>query len=333
MLSNNLDKPSVMLKSVNLFLNTFKYKQIEYMSKRYKLYAFNLHEMNRTALVIGTMNSGKSTFLNSIIGKDIFPSKNEASTIKNTHYKCRVNTDQYTLSTNGFNQSIIYKKLSEKDVEVFNLNPRIDSIQIEGPVAPIFNLNKNITFIDTPGPINSMDKSHMKQMENALKLSFHKILYVINSTQLATDDDKLLLQRIVEHLTAHPHQKIIFIVNKVDEFENNETQSLVNLKKNVIAYLKLSGFENPDVILISALAAKLAQKAFYNQRLTRREQIELRFFEDVFTDKQFNLERYSTFKSTDEIVDYSGLNSDGYDKDMLKTIIKHSGLLNVLRAM
>lgn len=65
MLPDNIKKLedlSIMLKSTNTFLNNYKYKQIEYMSKRYMLYAFNLHEMNRRALVVGTMSSGKSTF-------------------------------------------------------------------------------------------------------------------------------------------------------------------------------------------------------------------------------------------------------------------------------
>ena len=37
-------------------------------------------------LVIGTMSAGKSTFLNSLIGLEIFPSKNEACTSKVISY-------------------------------------------------------------------------------------------------------------------------------------------------------------------------------------------------------------------------------------------------------
>ena len=50
----------------------------------------NLNILNKTKvssyLVVGTMSAGKSTFLNSLIGLEIFPSKNEACTAKVISY-------------------------------------------------------------------------------------------------------------------------------------------------------------------------------------------------------------------------------------------------------
>ena len=49
---------------------------------------------------------------------------------------------------------------------------------------------KSFGVIDTPGPNNSMDRSHGEMMKKAIeKKEYKKIFYILNATQLGTEDD------------------------------------------------------------------------------------------------------------------------------------------------
>lgn len=227
-----------------------------------------LNNMNiEKYLVVGTMSSGKSTFLNSLIGLDLFPSRNEACTAKTTLYLANPERAEFLYKHNYTKKPTLRKSLDSKQLEKWNESSRVKSMIIEGPLHT--RVKGSFGLIDTPGPNNSMDKSHREVMQSALeKYEYKNIFYILNATQLGTDDDRNLLGFVKNEYNA---SKIIFIVNKADEIDDNEAENLESMAQNVKKYLESNGFENPTVFFVSALSALLATKAFNNHEMTKKE--------------------------------------------------------------
>lgn len=227
-----------------------------------------LNERNvNTYLIIGTMSSGKSTFLNSLIGFELFPSRNTACTAKTFSYYGNPQINYFLHFNNMIKKPVQQSNLIMDQLEKWNQDSRIEEIKIEGPI--ITNKNKSFAVIDTPGPNNSMNKSHEKAMKDALSSSScNSIIYVLNATQLGVDDDRKLLHFVKEYAEL---KDIIFVINKADMVEDTEKENLSLLAKNVQKYLEKNGFEKPVIYFVSSIAAVLAMKVQSNIRLTRKE--------------------------------------------------------------
>lgn len=250
---------------------------LENQQKIIKQYLILEKENIDTYLIVGTMSSGKSTFLNSIIGLELFPSKNTACTAKTFTYYGNPEIDYFLYMNNKTKKPVVRKNLLIDQVEKWNSNQKIFEVSIEGPV----NLNKKKSFavIDTPGPNNSMDQNHEKVMKKALSnADYKKVIYLLNATQLGVDDDKRLLNIIKDQANL---KDIIFVVNKADMIDDTEQENLQMVSKSVMKYLENNGFEMPTIYFVSAAAAMLATKTQSNIPLTRRESITYWRFEET----------------------------------------------------
>ena len=83
------------------------------------------------------------------------------------------------------------------------------------------------------------------------------VLYIMNATQLAVNDDSYLLSHVAESMKVGGKQsrdRFIFVVNKLDDFKKGEdsVESAINKVRN---YLKDKGIENPNIYPASALTA------------------------------------------------------------------------------
>lgn len=212
------------------------------------------------------MSSGKSTFINSIIGFELFPSKINACTAKKFSYYGNPGINYFLFLNTTIKKPVKRKELVLSQIEKWNQDQRIDEIIIEGPVLTY--KENGFAIIDTPGPNNSMTKSHEETMKKALNTPCQSILYVLNATQLGVDDDRKLLNFVKEQVGKN---NIIFIINKTDLIDDTEQENLYNLSKNVTNYLKKNGFEKPSIYFVSAIAAILAMKIQSNIPLTRKE--------------------------------------------------------------
>lgn len=218
-------------------------------------------------LIVGTMSSGKSTFLNSLIGLEIFPSKNEACTAKVISYIANPAMDNFLYLKNNAKKPIQRKKLDASDLNKWNEDGRIKEIIIEGPA--ITYKEKHFCVIDTPGPNNSMDKNHEVVMERAIqKSNYKKVFYLLNASQLGTEDDQRLLHFIKENCGE---KNVLFVVNKSDVIDDTEDENLTLISKSVENYLNQNGFKVPKIYLVSSLAALLAIKVTNNIEMTRKE--------------------------------------------------------------
>ena len=140
---------------------------------------------------------------------------------------------------NNAKKPILRKRLDASHLNKWNEDEKIKEIKIEGPT----NTYKGKCFcvIDTPGPNNSMDKNHEVAMEKAIqKSNYKKVFYLLNASQLGTEDDQRLLHFIKENCGE---KNVLFVVNKSDVIDDTEEENLTLISKNVEKYLTQNGFK------------------------------------------------------------------------------------------
>lgn len=261
------------------------------------------NEKNRTALVIATMSSGKSTLINALLGEDILLSKNEACTSnsyyikKDTKFKdklCIRSYDNEGLLKDEFIISIKEKELIKKHMDTINLDNKISKIELLSNFKKI----KNLSLIDTPGTNNSLDFNHMKKTVDTIKNSeYDNIVYILNATQLGVNDDRELLE-CVKKYTHIKFREVIFVINKIDELDIEQDDSLTGIYDNCKKYLNSCGFEKPKIFMTSAYIARLIQKKQKKEYLTKREERKLNSIPELLSDSEFNLDEFNEGEAT-----------------------------------
>lgn len=229
--------------------------------------------------VIATMSSGKSTLINAMLGQEILPSKNEACTAT----ICRIENDKfqdefiYRTEYIDRKEKSEWKKIDIKELKQLNENTinGVD-IHIKGKFIGIDDNEMKIILVDTPGPNSSLNLRHKEITYNFVKDSMKNpiVLYVLNATQLATNDDATLLKEIAEEIEKNGKQaeeRFIFALNKIDCFDP-EKESIENLIRNAKKYLANFGIEKPRIFPVSAEAAKLYRMKEIGIELTRSEE-------------------------------------------------------------
>ncbi|PGR04079.1 dynamin family protein [Priestia megaterium] len=238
--------------------------------------------------VIATMSSGKSTLINSILGTELMPSKNEACTATIAQIK---NVDGFE----GFvgacyddegNEITPEQPITSEDMAIYNQNENVSLIKVAGDIPNIRSHKMNLVLVDTPGPNNSMNSAHRDHTYRVIKNdSKPMVLYVLNGTQLHTDDDKALLTAVAAQMRAGGKQskdRFIFAVNKVDNFDP-EKEDVRGVLENVEMYLRDHGIMNPNIYPVSAELAKVIRKHQSGSSLTILQRGVLRNY-DLFTE-------------------------------------------------
>lgn len=254
-------------------------------------------------MVIATVSSGKSTLINSFLGGDFLPAKNEACTAK-PFIIINDEAKAFEAAVYGSDGKMnILKKLKDNYLELLNRDRRAQVIFLEYKSKELINGKKSVALIDTPGVNNSRDSSHYEKTYNLLeKMSDGLLLYVINSTQIGIEDDRKLLSKVLKKLIDNRGKlDIIFAVNKVDEFDL-EKEELPKILNDVKRYIKSCqpGFElfftdeelESRLFPISALSAKLIRKKLRGDVFTRAEQKAFNYV-DFYEYEQYHYEKYA----------------------------------------
>jgi hypothetical protein len=229
--------------------------------------------------VTATMSAGKSTFVNALLGNEIFPESNTACTAKITSV---YDNDLYNRVTgialhNGKLKNIS-NNLTNVDLAEWNGNADFDRIILEGNLDNITNSKKIVAVHDTPGTNFSGDLTHHDITFDFLKKNkMDVIIYVANAEHLATTDERYLLTELYEKIAKPQNSKVIFIINKADsldaEKENVSTHCQV-LRDEITAI----GFAPNSVIIpVSAKYARLFKMVLTDKanKLTAKETCDL----------------------------------------------------------
>lgn len=263
--------------------------------------------------VIATMSSGKSTLINALLGKKLMPSKNEACTATITEI---LDNDMETFAAVVCDaDDIVLQKIPELTYEVMNeLNndENVYRISATGNIPFLDANNTALMLVDTPGPNNSQNQAHKNTTYRAINNDANNlILYVLNGTQLSTNDDASLLSYVAEQIKKGGKQvrdRFLFVINKMDGFNPEEEDvgmAIIAAKR----YLATYGIEDPQIFPCSAYTA-LNIRTYLDgvdiDNMTRAEERKLPSAArdtlpmiDKFNEyKSMHLEQYSTLSPT-----------------------------------
>lgn len=242
--------------------------------------------------VIATMSSGKSTVINSLLGQELLPAKNEATTATIARIHDKDGVKNFRAKRNEESGALLddWKTIEQADLELWNSDPQTSEITIEGDILGIKEQeHASLVVVDTPGPNNSRNKAHEKTTIDMIrKSSMSLVFYVLNGLQLATNDDKNLLNSVREEIEKSGKQardRFIFLVNKIDAFDPEKGQGPKSAVHLTRTYLAENGIHNPIVLPVSALLTLLNRKEKAEAQLTRKERGDLRNLTELFLEE------------------------------------------------
>ena len=224
-------------------------------------------------LITATMSAGKSTLINSLVGKNISLMQNMACTSKihtiiSKPIEDGVSSEyDHDISLNASKEELLSDNKDNKSCEI--------------TVGTFFNGElggKRIILFDSPGVNSSENIEHTEISQRMIESRrYHLMVYVLNSTQLGTTDDEHHLEIVRQRLGR---TKIIFVMNKADQLISEDDNFLDTIESQR-KFLISKGFKNPQICPISSRAAYLVKKSKM-EKLSRIEQREMENFMDKF---------------------------------------------------
>lgn len=244
--------------------------------------------------VIATMSSGKSTLINALLGKDILPTSNAACTsLSYFILDDDQNAKEIICATDLSGKTTVIEENLVEELVKLNQDVNVSSVFIRSDVKGVLNTDKALLMIDTPGPNNARNLSHEEILYRTIsKIKGGLFLYVMNATQLAIVDDKNLLYSLKNVIRKNPGISILFVVNKIDMLDK-ECESIEECICIARKYLENLGFEEANIVPVSAWAALLFKKVLNGERLTRMEYREFGWLYDLYEPKDYNMKKYA----------------------------------------
>lgn len=298
--------------------------------------------------VIATMSSGKSTLINALLGRRLMPSKNEACTATITEI---LDNDQEQFSAVVYDENDqMLQDIPELTYDIMNdLNDddKVHKIEAEGNIPFLDARSTALMLVDTPGPNNSQNQAHKNTTYRAINSdSNNLILYVLNGTQLSTNDDASLLSYVAEQIKKGGKQvrdRFIFVINKMDGF-NPEEENIGRAIQAARRYLASYGIEDPQIFPCSAYTA-LNIRTYLDgidiENMTRSEEKKLPsaardtlpMIDKFIEYESMHLEQYSTLSpSAQRELDYK-LDQAEKNEDTKEQALIHCGIYSIEAAI
>ncbi|MBP3837042.1 MAG: dynamin family protein [Pyramidobacter sp.] len=215
-------------------------------------------------VVIAPTSSGKSTLINAVLGCDLLPATNQATTAAITEIKNNKNQKSFTVSAfkKGGAKTADREPATKERLRILNDDSEIEQICIEGPVSRFFSDQLHIVFVDTPGGNNALDAEHEMLMDRALSRGDQSlILFVFNCENgLGTNDSDMLLRKIAfaREYSQQARERFLFVANKADTIdpEGEPYQAVIETIKESLRKYKI---DTPRLFLTSSQLAKLVR--------------------------------------------------------------------------
>ena len=252
----------------------------------------NIVHINREVpvVIMAPMSAGKSTLINAILGQELLPSENQACTATICRIKDIDDKEGFDAIVKDEKGKVIYKKnnIDLSYLEEINKKGNNEQIEItlEGDIKGVSSDSMNLLLIDTPGPNNSQNDKHKEVTYSYLKDNTKNalIIYVLNATQLSTNDDKSILQEISQVVKNNKSidDRILFVLNRVDDLKIKKEPLDVIVDK-CRSYLEEDfGIVNPKIFPMSAEYAKLSSLQ-NNSNIDEDDLDQLEFFRKKLT--------------------------------------------------
>ena len=180
-----------------------------------------------TVVVVGEFKRGKSTFVNALLGEELLISDvlPETATIQaimhNSEKKAQVlyqdGSIQEGMATKEFLQQFSAKtQKNTVDVKYIKIGYPIDFI------------DSKVVLVDTPG-VSDMDEQRVQVTYDFLPKA-NVVLFVLDAVSPLKKTEKEFIE---EHLLQQGISKVIFVLNKMDLFDEEE-ESLEDYLENVL---------------------------------------------------------------------------------------------------
>ena len=323
---------SDIIKSIDNIVETFNNGPIEELKSPDIIETYNKVKNQKFEInVIATMSSGKSTLINSLMGFELLPSKNQACTATIARISDSDKNSQFNAICKDKNGKTIYPKkdIEQGDIEKYNDDKKVTYIDINGKIPNISSKKMNLVLIDTPGPNNSRDANHGALTQSIINdKNKSVVLYVMNATQLEINDDKALLTEISDAMKRGGKQskdRFIFVINKCDALDEDKGETVDRLLENVRLYLLNNfGIENPNLYPISAEVAKVIRMEQNNNALTRHQNNTLKLYSDFIKYEELHFdERASLSESSKQNLkvklEVARAKNDKYEEALIHT--------------
>lgn len=228
--------------------------------------------------VVATMSSGKSTLINAMLGRELLPARNEATTatLAKIHDIDGANNFTGKSFDKDHKELVSCNPLTLENMNTLNDNPETSVIEIYGDILGIESKDLQLVLTDTPGPNNSRTDEHKEHTYSLLQADYKPmILYVLNGTQLETNDDNSLLNDVAKAMNSGGRQaqeRFIFVLNKADEFDPAKGEDVPKKVSDVRDYLEKHNIHNPRIFPAASRMAKVIRQYQNNQPLTETEE-------------------------------------------------------------
>ncbi|MDD6487093.1 MAG: dynamin family protein [Spirochaetales bacterium] len=231
--------------------------------------------------VVATMSSGKSTLINAMLGRELLPARNEATTatLAKIHDIDGANNFTGKSFDKDHKELVSCNPLTLENMNTLNNNPETSVIEIYGDILGIESKDLQLVLTDTPGPNNSRTDEHKEHTYSLLTADYKPmILYVLNGTQLETNDDNSLLNDVAKAMNSGGRQaqeRFIFVLNKADQFDPATGEDVPKKIEDVKDYLEKHNIHNARVFPAAARMAKVIRQYQNNQTITETEKDEI----------------------------------------------------------
>lgn len=280
--------------------------------------------------VCATMSAGKTTFVNALLGTDVLPSRNEATTAKITSVYDKdgaENLSGYAYAQNG---DIIEgsDNVTLSIINEWNENLLVKRIILQGDLDNITSKDFVCAIHDTPGTNNSGDKTHhditIQFLENN---PFTCIIYVANCQHLCTTDEKKLLNELYNRVILKQKIPVIFILNKADAIDR-EKEDFIKMLSDYKQSLQEIGFDDFKIFPFSAKNARLLKMALKNRASQFTETEKDAFFSIVNKFSKGTDLTGSIINSSDSNFQIE-VDGEIYNSIQLNMALKHTGLMEI----
>lgn len=253
------------------------------------------------AWVIGTMSSGKSTFINALLGHEMLPAFQEDTTASITKIIDDKKFSQGEFLASRFNKegeelnkdlvlNLLTPEqadesratLAEWNADIKNQekqeNEKTYSIELKGNIVGIQQRDDvQLRITDTPGA--NTDKSNVSQHALTSREMLRDdrrnplVLYVLRGDNLTANDDNVFLSdmsKIMKEKGKLAQDRFMFLVNKMDVFfkKGESIEATLNRVKDYLARL---GIENPNIFPICSRFALALKNQKLNSNLLDEE--------------------------------------------------------------
>ena len=232
---------------------------------------FRIPDTGLHILILGCMSSGKSTVLNALLGRGVFPAGNRATTAQ----VFRIVHDPWCEENVCRNpsESDDWHPLSSELLASYNGSMK-ENVPADIRLRfPHLEKKRTIVLYDTPGPNTSKYSDHRGETYFALeKLPLTHIFLVLDMVQLHTKDEEALLRDMGRVMQERGGVPLLVILNKADviDVEKESVQEiLAEVKESVLQYVPEG--TPVDVIPVMAKGAEVWRRMIDRDPLTTFE--------------------------------------------------------------